>query len=49
MNVVVPMAGEGLRLKEGYKMPKPFININGEPMFSWALKAIDGIIFSYCF
>mgnify|MGYP003331348229 CR=1 FL=1 len=41
MNVVVPMAGEGLRLKEGYKMPKPFININGEPMFNWALKSID--------
>jgi NDP-sugar pyrophosphorylase family protein len=38
MNIVVPMAGEGLRLKDGFKMPKPFININNKPMFSLALQ-----------
>lgn len=38
MNIVVPMAGQGLRLKDGFKMPKPFININNKPMFSLALE-----------
>lgn len=38
MNIVIPMAGEGLRLKDGFKMPKPFININNKPMFSLALQ-----------
>jgi len=31
---IMPMAGEGLRLKKaGYNTPKPLINLNGKPMF----------------
>lgn len=33
LNIVVPMAGLGSRfIKAGYKVPKPFIDINGAPM-----------------
>lgn len=33
MKIVIPMAGEGSRfVKEGYKLPKPLINVNGKPM-----------------
>lgn len=33
INIVIPMAGAGSRFaKEGYKKPKPFIDVNGKPM-----------------
>ena len=33
INLVIPLAGEGLRFKlAGYKDPKPFISVNGVPM-----------------
>lgn len=33
MKIVVPMAGEGSRfVKEGYKLPKPLIDVEGRPM-----------------
>lgn len=33
LNVVIPMAGLGSRFaNEGYKKPKPFIDVNGKPM-----------------
>ncbi len=33
INVVIPMAGKGSRfLKDGYKNPKPFIDVAGKPM-----------------
>lgn len=33
VNVVIPMAGLGSRFsKEGYKKPKPFIDVLGKPM-----------------
>ena len=33
MKILIPMAGEGSRFaKEGYKFPKPLIDINGKPM-----------------
>lgn len=33
INVVIPMAGQGSRfVNAGYKKPKPFIDINGQPM-----------------
>ena len=38
---LVPMAGEGKRfLDEGYRTPKPLIEINGIPMFVHAAKAL---------
>jgi dTDP-glucose pyrophosphorylase len=33
INIVIPMAGLGSRfVKEGFKKPKPFIDVNGKPM-----------------
>ncbi len=33
MNVVIPMAGDGTRFANaGYKLPKPFVDVNGLPM-----------------
>jgi NDP-sugar pyrophosphorylase family protein len=41
INVVVPMAGAGRRfVQRGYAVPKPFVEIGGEPMVSWALKGL---------
>jgi len=35
MNVVIPMAGLGSRfVKEGYKKPKPFVDVGGKPMIA---------------
>ncbi len=35
INIVIPMAGLGSRFaKEGYKKPKPFIDVNGLPMIT---------------
>lgn len=38
INIVIPMAGEGSRfVKEGYKTPKPFVNVAGQPMITRVL------------
>ena len=38
INIVIPMAGAGSRfLKEGYKKPKPFIEVLGKPMICHVL------------
>ena len=38
---IMPMAGEGERFKNfGYKLPKPLIKINGEPMFIRSAKCM---------
>ena len=38
---IMPMAGEGERFKNfGYKLPKPLIEINGEPMFIRSAKCM---------
>jgi|TARA_B110000093_G_C12821805_1_gene347249 dTDP-glucose pyrophosphorylase len=38
---IMPMAGDGLRLKGvGYNLPKPLIDINGEPMFIRSAKCM---------
>lgn len=35
LNIVIPMAGRGSRFaKEGYVMPKPLIDVHGEPMIA---------------
>ena len=40
MNILVLMAGEGSRLKEFYKEPKPFIKINNNKIIEIVLKNI---------
>lgn len=41
MNILIPMAGRGQRfLQEGFKKPKPLIDVNGKPMISRIIKNI---------
>lgn len=41
MNIVMPMAGRGERFsKEGYRMPKPLIQVDGIPMFVKATQSL---------
>jgi len=38
INIVIPMAGEGSRfVKKGYKTPKPFVDVAGQPMITRVL------------
>lgn len=38
LHVVIPMAGSGQRFREaGYDTPKPFIDVNGQPMIAHVL------------
>jgi NDP-sugar pyrophosphorylase family protein len=42
INIVIPMAGEGSRfVKNGYKTPKPFIEIKGKPLIELVLENLD--------
>lgn len=42
LNIVIPMAGEGSRFADaGYVKPKPFIDVNGEPMIVKVLKNLE--------
>jgi dTDP-glucose pyrophosphorylase len=42
MNIVIPMAGLGSRFADaGYSLPKPLIDIDGEPMIAHAIKSLD--------
>ena len=46
MNIVLPMAGRGSRLKDqGYATPKPLIEINLKPMFVHALSSLGNLKF----
>ena len=39
LNIVVPMAGEGVKFKEaGYTFPKPLIDIKGKPMIQLVIE-----------
>ncbi|HEU0117628.1 MAG TPA: glycosyltransferase family 2 protein [Alphaproteobacteria bacterium] len=39
LNIVVPMAGSGIRFAEvGYKDPKPLIPVHGVPMIRWVIE-----------
>lgn len=41
LNIVIPMAGRGSRFsREGYKMPKPLIDVHGKPMIECVTKNI---------
>lgn len=49
VNIVIPMAGNGSRFaKVGYKDPKPFIPVFGEPMISWVVRNL-GVNAKYTF
>lgn len=39
MNILMPMAGEGSRLKNLYSLPKPLVPIAEMPMFYWAIQS----------
>ena len=42
INIVIPMAGLGSRFSNaGYKKPKPFIDVNGQPMISRVLDNLN--------
>jgi NDP-sugar pyrophosphorylase family protein len=42
MNILIPMAGLGSRFpSHTYPMPKPLIEVNGEPMISKAIKSLN--------
>ena len=44
MIVVMPMAGRGSRYAtQGFEIPKPMINVAGQPMILWALKSLEGL------
>jgi dTDP-glucose pyrophosphorylase len=44
MNVVVPIAGRGSRFStQGIIIPKPLIQIAGQPMIAWGLKSIENL------
>lgn len=41
LHLIMPMGGAGVRFnQEGYKVPKPLIQINGYPFFYWAAMSI---------
>src|SRR5688572_21269464 len=47
MVVVMPMAGRGTRFPRSiYAEPKPFIMVEGRPIFAWAMKSLEGMVFS---
>ncbi len=42
LNIVIPMAGNGSRfIQQGIEKPKPFIDINGKPMFVHVMENLD--------
>ena len=52
LHIIMPMAGEGSRfLKEGWRTPKPLIQLDGVPLFNRAIGsvAIDGLTMKYSF
>ena len=47
MSVVLPMAGRGSRCAgHSVDWPKPLIPVAGRPMFAWALRSLDGLVYS---
>lgn len=42
MNIIIPMAGEGTRFpRDSYKIPKPLIEIQGQPMIQRAVESLN--------
>ena len=41
LHLIMPMGGRGYRFfKDGYSMPKPLIELNGEPCFYWSAQSV---------
>lgn len=41
LNIVMPMAGLGSRFRAaGYQTPKPLIEVQGRPMYAWAVESL---------
>lgn len=41
MNIIIPMAGAGSRFsKAGFTLPKPLIDVYGQPMYHWAVNSL---------
>lgn len=44
MIAVLPIAGRGSRFADkGYDIPKPLIEVGGQPMFAWAIQSLEGL------
>jgi len=44
LHVIMPMAGEGSRfVRQGYRIPKPLVQVEGKPLFVRAIQSVDGI------
>ena len=42
MQIIIPMSGFGERFKkEGYKVPKPLIEVNGKPIINYILRCFQ--------
>jgi choline kinase len=42
LNIIIPIGGIGSRFqKEGYRFPKPLINIVGRPMICWLIERLS--------
>lgn len=42
LNVIIPIGGIGSRFQtEGYRFPKPLINIVGRPMIAWLIERLS--------
>ena len=41
MNIIIPMAGRGIRTQDLSQLPKPLIEINGKLMIDWAVKTLN--------
>ena len=41
MQIVIPLAGKGIRFKNKYKDPKPLIDVFGKPMIIRAIESFD--------
>ena len=40
IQILMPMAGDGTRFNKGFK---PFIEVNGTPLYQWSLKSLSAI------
>jgi NDP-sugar pyrophosphorylase family protein len=40
INIVIPMAGLGTRIRDAYKLPKPLIEVHGHPLLAWAIAGL---------
>jgi len=50
MKIIIPMAGKGSRFKNcGYNLPKPFIDVDGQPMISMVIDNLKPKNLSYEF